>query len=269
MIQIILGMMIILIGVFVFVKYPIKSDVKQVTLGALLIVLALVLKRLAIMVPFLGFPSLKVTLEVLPLIIAGLILQPGYCFILAIANDGLGLILANAGGFPFLGFTLNAILQTLIPCFLKMYLHDKMDNKLERIVQIGMMVLGLAASIYVWLLDSVNISSQSYDVTTTYKIIITAIIIVMISLLFIVMHYYKKKLDYKKFHTFNIVVMSVVLIELTVTLTLTPYWLQYMYGIPFFASQFVRILKSCVMIPVGIMIVYTVYHIISRTLKLD
>ena len=53
------------------------------------------------MVPFLGFPSLKITLEVLPLIVAGLTLQPGYCFIVSIATDFLGLVLANAGGFPF------------------------------------------------------------------------------------------------------------------------------------------------------------------------
>ena len=37
------------------------------TLGALFVILAIILKRLAVMVPFLGFPSLKITLEVLPL----------------------------------------------------------------------------------------------------------------------------------------------------------------------------------------------------------
>lgn len=76
-----------------------KSDVRQMTLGALFVILAIILKRLAVMVPFLGFPSLKITLEVLPLIVAGLTLQPGYCFIVAIATDFLGLVLANAGGF--------------------------------------------------------------------------------------------------------------------------------------------------------------------------
>ena len=80
MIQIILGVIIVSIGIFVFYKYPMKSDVRQMTLGALFVILAIILKRLAVMVPFLGFPSLKITLEVLPLIVAGLTLQPGYCF---------------------------------------------------------------------------------------------------------------------------------------------------------------------------------------------
>ena len=64
MIQIILGVIIVSIGIFVFYKYPMKSDVRQMTLGALFVILAIILKRLAVMVPFLGFPSLKITLEV-------------------------------------------------------------------------------------------------------------------------------------------------------------------------------------------------------------
>ena len=226
MIQIILGVIIVSIGIFIFYKYPMKSDVRQMTLGALFVILAIILKRLAVMVPFLGFPSLKITLEVLPLIVAGLTLQPGYCFIVAIATDFLGLVLANAGGFPFLGFTLNAVLQTEIPCLLKNYLSEKNEKLLERIVKIVMLVI-----------------------------------------LFIFIRYYKNKLRQEDLRLFHLSILSVVAIELTVTMFLTPYWLQSMYGIPFFASQFVRILKSCVMIPLGIIIVYTMNRMIQKVIK--
>ncbi|MGN1182586.1 MAG: folate family ECF transporter S component [Faecalibacillus sp.] len=267
MIQIVLGMIIVLIGIFVFYKYPIKNDVKQVTLGALFIILAIILKRLAIMVPFLGLPSLKITLEVLPLIVAGLTLQPGYCYIVAIASDALGLVLANAGGFPFLGFTLNAILQTLIPCMLKMYLTENQEKLLERIVKIGIPVISLLACIYVFSLDTVSISQQEYSVTVPIKLAIFAIIICMLIILFVFMNYYKKKLKEEEGQAFHLCILSVVSIELIVTFFLTPYWLEVMYGIPFFASQFVRILKACVMIPVGIFIVYTMYKVVRRVLK--
>ena len=232
MIQIILGVIIVSIGIFVFYKYPMKSDVRQMTLGALFVILAIILKRLAVMVPFLGFPSLKITLEVLPLIVAGLTLQPGYCFIVSIATDFLGLVLANAGGFPFLGFTLNAVLQTEIPCLLKIYLNEKNERLLERIVKIVMVIISLLGCLYV------------------FKI-----------------RYYKNKLKEKDLHLFHLSILSVVAIELTVTMFLTPYWLQTMYGIPFFASQFVRILKSCVMIPVGIIIVYTMNRMIQKVIR--
>ena len=169
MIQIILGVIIVSIGIFVFYKYPMKSDVRQMTLGALFVILAIILKRLAVMVPFLGFPSLKITLEVLPLIVAGLTLQPGYCFIVSIATDFLGLVLANAGGFPFLGFTLNAVLQTEIPCLLKIYLNEKNERLLERIVKIVMVIISLLGCLYVFKINEVNISGSSYQVTLPIK----------------------------------------------------------------------------------------------------
>lgn len=269
MIQIILGIIIVVIGVFVFYKYPIKSDIKQLTLAALIIVMAIVLKRLSIMIPFLGLPSLKITLEVLPLIIGGLLLQPTYCYLLALSVDGLGLVLASAGGFPFLGFTLNALLQTLIPCFLVKYLSDKKDIKLGLIAQVGMVILGVVASVYVFTMSTVSISSTIYEVTMPIKILVIAIIIIMISLLLFVANYYRKKLDIEKYHMFSIVILSVVLIELIVTFTLTPYWLQEMYGIPFYASLFVRVIKACIMVPINIIIVYTIYNVINRNIKIS
>ena len=45
MIQIICGFILVLIGILVFWKFPIKSDTKSLTLAALFIVLAAVLKR--------------------------------------------------------------------------------------------------------------------------------------------------------------------------------------------------------------------------------
>lgn len=267
MIQIILGVIIVSIGIFVFYKYPMKSDVRQVTLGALFVILAIILKRLAVMVPFLGFPSLKITLEVLPLIVAGLTLQPGYCFIVSIATDFLGLVLANAGGFPFLGFTLNAVLQTEIPCLLKIYLNEKNERLLERIVKIVMVIISLLGCLYVFKINEVNISGSTYQVTLPIKFTIFVIIAAMLTILFIFIRYYKNKLKEKDLRLFHLSILSVVAIELTVTMFLTPYWLQTMYGIPFFASQFVRILKSCVMIPVGIIIVYTMNRMIQKVIR--
>lgn len=267
MIQIILGVIIVSIGIFVFYKYPMKSDVRQMTLGALFVILAIILKRLAVMVPFLGFPSLKITLEVLPLIVAGLTLQPGYCFIVSVATDFLGLVLANAGGFPFLGFTLNAVLQTEIPCLLKIYLNEKNERLLERIVKIVMVIISLLGCLYVFKINEVNISGSSYQVTLPIKFTIFVIIAAMLTILFIFIRYYKNKLKEKDLRLFHLSILSVVAIELTVTMFLTPYWLQTMYGIPFFASQFVRILKSCVMIPVGIIIVYTMNRMIQKVIR--
>lgn len=259
MIQIILGVIICLIGLFVFYKYPIKSDVRQITMGALFVILAIILKRLAIMVPFLGFPSLKITLEVLPLILAGLVLQPGYAFIVSLSVDWLGLLLASSGGFPFLGFTLNAVLQTQIPAVLKQVLKHE-DKVLEKIVKIIMLVISLLAIIYIFMMNEVNISGTIYKITLMIKVIILVIVLILLGILFVFMNKYSDKMFYYS-------ILSVVFIELVVTFFLTPMWLEIMYGIPFFASQFVRVLKSCIIIPLNTTIVYAMNCIISKVIK--
>ena len=129
-----------------------------------------------------------------------------------------------------------------------------------------MVIISLLGCLYVFKINEVNISGSSYQVTLPIKFTIFVIIAAMLTILFIFIRYYKNKLKEKDLCLFHLSILSVVAIELTVTMFLTPYWLQTMYGIPFFASQFVRILKSCVMIPVGIIIVYTMNRMIQKLL---
>ena len=67
MIQIICGIILVLIGIFVFWKFPIKSDTKSLTLAALFIVLAAILKRLSIMIPLFRSEERRVGKECLRL----------------------------------------------------------------------------------------------------------------------------------------------------------------------------------------------------------
>ena len=243
MIQIICGFILVLIGVLVFWKYPIKSDTKSLTLAALFIVLAAVLKRLSIMIPLFGFESLKISIEVIPMLLAGIMLEPGYCYIIGIAVDLVGLIVTPTG-FPFLGFTLSAVLQTLIPSIVVVTVKENYTHFLEKIIQVILVLLAIGACGYVFSLDQVCI--------------------VMISVLFIVMYYYKRKLNDSDYHLFNLWLISVVLVEMVITFCLTPYWLQVMYGIPFTLSLFIRVIKECIMIPVDIILGYSVLKVLKR-----
>lgn len=263
MIQIICGFILVLIGILVFWKYPIKSDTKSLTLAALFIVLAAVLKRLSIMIPLFGFESLKISIEVIPMLLAGIMLAPGYCYIIGIAVDLIGLIVTPTG-FPFLGFTLSAVLQTLIPSIVVVTVKENYTHYLEKIIQVILVLLAIGACSYVFSLDQVTISKNVVNITLNYKIFISIVCIVMISVLFIVMHYYKKKLNESDYHLFNLWLISVVLVEMVITFCLTPYWLQVMYGIPFTLSLFIRVIKECIMIPVDIILGYSVLRILKR-----
>lgn len=263
MIQIICGFILVLIGILVFWKYPIKSDTKSLTLAALFIVLAAVLKRLSIMIPLFGFESLKISIEVIPMLLAGIMLAPGYCYIIGIAVDLVGLIVTPTG-FPFLGFTLSAVLQTLIRSMVVVTVKENHTHHLEKIIQVILVFLALGACSYVFSLDQVTISKNVINITLNYKIIISVICIVMISVLFIVMYYYKRKLNESDYHLFNLWLISVVLVEMVITFCLTPYWLQVMYGIPFTLSLFIRVIKECIMIPVDIILGYSVLRVLKR-----
>lgn len=86
----------------------------------------------------------------------------------------------------------------------------------------------------------------------------------MISVLFIVMYYYKRKSNESEYHLFNLWLISVVIVEMVITFCLTPYWLQVMYGIPFTLSLFIRVIKECIMIPIDIILGYSVLKILKR-----
>lgn len=263
MIQIICGIILVVIGILVFWKFPIKSDTKSLTLAALFIVLAAILKRLSIMIPLFGFESLKISIEVIPMLLTGIMLAPGYCYIVGLAVDLVGLIVTPTG-FPFLGFTLSAVLQCLIPSMVVVMVKENYVNYLEKAIKIILIVLGIGACCYIFSLDQVTISSNVVDITFNFKLIISVICIVMISVMFMVMYFYKKKLNDQEYHLFNLWMISVVLVEMIITFMLTPYWLQVMYGIPFTLSLFIRVIKACIMIPVDIILGYSVLKVLKR-----
>ena len=215
------------------------------------------------MIPLFGFESLKISVEVIPMLLAGVLLEPSYCFIIGLAVDWVGLIIASTS-FPFLGFTLSAVLQTLIPSIIVRNIKDDYSKYLEKVIKVILVILAIAACCYVFSLKQVTISKQVVDVTLSMKVFISVLCVIMVSVLFMVMYYYRKKLNNDDYHLFNKWLISVVLVEMVVTFCLTPYWLQVMYGIPFTLSLFIRVIKECIMIPVNIILGYTILRIIKR-----
>ena len=209
------------------------------------------------MIPLFGFESLKISVEVIPMLLAGVLLAPGYCFIIGLAIDWVGLIIAPTS-FPFLGFTLSAVLQTLIPSIIVRNIKDDYSKYLEKVIKVVLVLLAIGACVYVFSLEQVTISKQVVDITFNIKVFISVLCVIMVSVLFMVMYYYKRKLNNDDYHLFNKWLISVVLVEMAVTFCLTPYWLQVMYGIPFTLSLFIRVIKECIMIPVNIILGYTI-----------
>ncbi len=263
------GVLFLFISLICFLTFkfnPTKYKINTLVIAAMLSVISVSLSFLSIMVPLFGVPSLKIGFSQLPLIIGGFILSPPLTIIMGLVTDLLGLLLVPTN-FPFLGFTLNNILLGLIPALLVKRL--KLINKVNPVVFTGGLftLLILIASGYIISLSEVSLGSEIIQLTLMMKIgLISGMIIIAIGLCLVV-RYLSKQVSVEAGDNFALVIFIVVLMEILINLCLTPLWLNYMYGIPYLVSLFVRVIKVCLMIPINITIIYLVLKVIKKIFK--
>lgn len=268
--QIILAVIIIALGFYVFKFYPFqKGDVMKLVIAAIFIILTAICKRLAIMIPLFGAESLKIGFEYIPLMIAGFFLSPSYAFLVGLCCDLIGLILVPTG-FPFLGFTLGTILVSVIPSLVKQHMQ-KVSQKVVQNVVVGLiLILGIGASVYIYQLNEMTVSQTVHLITSQEKITLISICLVLTAIFIILIMILKKQIDDQEAKEFSTWILCVVLVEVIVTLCLTPLWLDMMYKIPFVISLCIRVIKECAVLPIEIFIGYTLIKLMKRILiRLD
>lgn len=259
-------LIIILLGLFVFKTFPFKASVKHMTLAAAFIIIALLLDYFSVMIPLFGFPSLKIEFSSIPMVIAGMILGPSYGFIIGLCIDIIGLILVPTG-FPFLGFTLSSILRPVLPALWIAYTSHLSTKSLKKCIIMLLSLLIISVFIYVSTLKQVTISKQVYIIDAQIKLLIIGLFIIMACSLVFISLLLGKKLNLHMHTDLLHWIMIGIIVEVGINVTLTPIWLQTMYGIPWIASLLVRILKSCIMIPLNVIIGYSCYETIKHRLK--
>lgn len=264
--QIILAILIIALGFYVFHFYPFeKGNIMNLVLATVFLVLTAICKRLAIMIPLFGTESLKIGFEYLPLMLAGYYLSPSYAFLVGLCSDVIGLILVPTG-FPFLGFTLGTILVSVIPSLVKEHVQRFQPQHVRFMTIFILVALGLGASIYIWTMNSVTISETAYVLKRTDKVFLVAICIALVILFIGIMTYLGKRIQHDDAKIFSTWMLSVILVELVVTLCMTPLWLDIMYGIPYVVSLCIRVIKECAVLPIEIFIGYTLIQFLNKIL---
>ncbi|WP_249028739.1 folate family ECF transporter S component [Tannockella kyphosi] len=263
MIQIILGIILLLIGVIVLKKYPLKKDVKMLSRCGLFVIIVIIMNRLSIMIPLFGLESFQIGFETLSIMLVGAIIPPGYAYLCALVIDFGGLLVVPSG-FPFLGFTLNSVIQILIP---SIWMHHQKEKSF--MIPIGILktilvALVIVTSTYFLSIGTIEVSGVEFTMFMKYKIIIIIILVIFIIFIFYALHKKEHQLSQEEIHAFSSWLTVVLLVELIVTMTLTPLWLDIMYGIPFFLSVFIRVLKACFMIPIDIFVGYKLYKILHK-----
>lgn len=184
----------------------------------------------------------------LPLIILSISLGPKLGFVAAIIQDILGYIVyiwvyGTPSGPFFPGFTLNSILYGVLP---GMIYNLKIKNK-NLFLYINFVFLLLLFAMGIWgiinieqiidLIENRLSSDMQFDPWVIYLLIILGEIGVIAIVAFL---YKNRKYD----DSSQRIIFSIMLLEIVVTLILTPLWVSILYKIPFLPQMPLRIIKA-------------------------
>ncbi len=183
----------------------------------------------------------------LPLIIISITMGPKLGFYAAIIQDLLGYVIYIwIFGFPsgpfFPGFTLNAIIYGVIPYFI--YNFSISNKKVFSIFNFGLLFIFLAAAIWGliridWIISLVEnklSEGQIFSPIVIYLILIIGLIGIISTLIFV---FLKRKENEKA----QKIIFTVIILQIIVTLLLTPLWVSIIYTIPFLPQLPLRIIK--------------------------
>ncbi|OCN06215.1 hypothetical protein A4S06_00430 [Erysipelotrichaceae bacterium MTC7] len=262
-VQIICLLVLIGLCIFVFKKYPLQVTIQNIVFAAMFVLLASVMNALSVMIPFFGVPSVKLSFVILVLIVAGSSLSPSWAYLVGLVFDLVGLLIVPTDQ-PFLGFTLSHVLVTLLPSLWYVKSQSMKPQVAFRIIYSALFILGVFAAIYVLQMQQIQVGQDIVQITTVMKISIVLFISAAILILFAILRYMQKKQKEETAAAFAKWMLIAIIGEVLYSIILTPLWLDVMYAIPWFVSMFIRVVKACVMIPIDIVVGFSLVNLVHR-----
>ncbi|MBS3991569.1 MAG: folate family ECF transporter S component [Erysipelothrix sp.] len=250
---------IVVLGIIAYVVAKPNWNTRVLVTVSLLVVLSVVLQRFGIMIPLFGFPSFRIDFLHIPLIMVGALFGPFFGVLAGVVADIVGLIITPTE-YPFFGFMLNKVLMGFIPAIMVLVIRRLSLKNGVRLAHLTLLSINAASIIYLWITPSLTISGQVMMLTYQTKLIVVAILLaLMISL-----HGLLVNKSVTKVRVFAL--LSVIFVELIVSLLLTPIWLVTMYNIPVFLSFIVRVIKAAFMIPISALLLEGLIHSTQKVL---
>ena len=258
------ALIILLMGIFIFKRYPLTKDLRSMNLCGFFAILSILLSYLSIQLPLFGFDSFRIGFAQIMLVIGGSLVAPGWAFLMGIVADFLG-ILVQPTGYPFLGFTLNSVLACVIPSLWYYHKKSKLDEQsMLKLVDILLVLLSCFAAFYVMNADTIKVSGTVVTFEPLLKIAVLFVCVAVSISLILVLHFIKYKMKESQVNALSHWVFTVLIIEIVIQFCCTPFWLEVMYGIPWTASLFLRVIKACVMIPCNTLIGYATIKVLNK-----
>jgi ECF transporter S component (folate family) len=253
---------IVLLGVIAYkISKPIWTT-KVMASVSLLVVLSVTLQRFGIMIPLFGFPSFRIDFLHIPLMLVGALFGPFFAVLAGIVADVVGLIITPTE-YPFFGFMLNKVLMGFIPAIMILLLRKLSLKSGVRLAHVTLLSITLMSVIYLWLTTSITVSGEVFILNYETKLIVMATLLTLM----ICLHGLLLNRSVSKVRVFAL--LSTIVVEMVVSLFLTPLWLVTMYNIPIFLSFIVRVVKAAFMIPVSALLLEGLINATSKVIRQD
>jgi ECF transporter S component (folate family) len=241
------------------IEKPVWTTKVMVSLS-LLVVLSVTLQRFGIMIPLFGFPSFRIDFLHIPLILVGAFFGPFFAVIAGVVADLVGLIITPTE-YPFFGFMLNKVLMGFIPAIMVLLLRKISLKSGIRVAHITLLSITAVSIGYLWVTPSLTISGSLIELVYETKLIVIALLLGLM----ITLHGLLMNKSVSKVRVFAL--LSAIVVELVVSLALTPLWLVTMYNIPVFLSFIVRVVKASFMIPITALLLEGLINASSKVIR--
>ena len=226
-----------------------NSRVQSMTLAALLIAVGVIFSGLfSFYLPLFGYPSLKVDLTSVILLVAGMLLGPWYGALVGLGTDLIGYVIFSPGTYHP-GITLNAVLFGLIGGLVSRWIWQPKEFRPMGYINIAIAMLLLGGGVtYVLVTDTVMAGTEAIILTSTIKwSLISAMIVITLVMVAVLVW-----IAYKYRHLASIVqiaVFTILISEVLLNIFLMPLWIQQLMGIPYAVGAFVRVFRAIFLIP--------------------
>lgn len=228
-----------------------KSKVHSMTLAAMLIAVGVITTTLlAFYVPMFGYPSVKIDLVSVVILLGGALLGPLYGAVIGVSIDLLGYSLTSAAWAVYLpGLAINKILIGMIGGFSSQLFFS---NKQRHWVKIADVVLPIIVSIgaisYVLATSQVSANGQTIVLTPELKTFLVITIIAITAIILVALVVFKKHPIMSDATIYSVVFITL-LVEIFVDVLLSPYWLAPITGVPYLIGAFTRLFRTVIIVP--------------------
>lgn len=241
-----------------------RKKTRILVFGSLLIAISAILKILfEVYIPLGGFPSLRINLNSIPIILSGLILGPIPGFIVGVLSDLICYIIKPNGPL-FLGFTLSSGLTGLIPGVFWVLIKDKKIpgfkwiNLLFSLIALAILfstnTLAIKDGIIYYMDDPLNL----------FVLSLFLLLIIIFSVYPFVAKYILRKVEAEESENILVIITFEQIINSVILNTL---WLTILYGQAWMVLLPARIITNVFLIPFYTIIIALILKILPKNFK--